>query len=56
MAGGNWWEGFSWGGTRGSVGYFYGEFFEGFNGLTWVVVFLQVTGGLLGGESFRISF
>ena len=51
VAGGNWWEGLSWNGTRGSVGFFYGEFFEGFNGLTWVVVFLQVTGGLLGGKS-----
>lgn len=26
-------------------------FFDGFNGVTWIVIFLQVTGGLLGGES-----
>lgn len=50
VAGGNWWEGFSWGATRGSVGFFYGQFFQGFNALTWAVVFLQVTGGLLGGQ------
>lgn len=29
-----------------------GTFFHGFNAVTWVVVFLQVTGGLLGGEFF----
>lgn len=49
IAGDNWWEGFSWGATKGGVKIFYGEFFEGFNNLTWAVVFLQVTGGLLGG-------
>jgi solute carrier family 35 (UDP-sugar transporter), member A1/2/3 len=28
-------------------------FFDGFNSVTWIVIFLQVTGGLLGGEFWR---
>lgn len=50
VVGDNWYEGLSWiGSLKGGVEQFYGSFFEGFDGLTWFVVFLQVTGGLLGG-------
>lgn len=34
----------------GGVEKVFEAFFEGFNGLTWAVILLQVSGGLLGGE------
>ncbi|SGY85540.1 BQ5605_C009g05762 [Microbotryum silenes-dioicae] len=43
VAAGGWWRASAWQPFAAAI-----TFFDGFNAITWIVVFLQVTGGLLG--------